>query len=374
MLIYNLVIGVGLLLALLAVLIEAVASWRATLILPTLAAAVGSVLVWRAVPESRAAAGVLEQAMTAVAWSLTLLPLTLGAIFARVDGTWVNPITAVCMALSLVGLIALVFVWRGRVRTSMTSGLGDRQRYLLTVMLLTAACLSFGVTGYVVQLYGFFTSVQDYGAVLAGIGLVPVLLGAVLTAIWATRSATQVEGRRVIGGGLGIMALSMVATSLVRTDTVYWWLVPPMILFGCGFLAAQTAWTAAFMSAMPDAVVGASAGVTKATMATGAALAGVVLSTVVLLVGQADLIQRSTTQELSPRELAAAVVALNVALSADAALTVSLPPEVDPALLAAYFESYTVGFSAAMLTGAALCLGAAALAWFVLPRRKSNVA
>ena len=88
MLIYNLVIGVGLLLALVAVVIEAVAGWRATLIMPTLAIALGSVLVWRFIPESRAVAGVLDQATTAVAWSLTLLPLTLGAIFARVNGSW----------------------------------------------------------------------------------------------------------------------------------------------------------------------------------------------------------------------------------------------------------------------------------------------
>src|SRR4029450_12630297 len=86
LLIYNLVICLGLLLALLAVVIEALASWRATLILPTLAISIGSVLVWRFIPESRAAAGARDQATTAVAWSLTLLPLTLGAIFARVNG------------------------------------------------------------------------------------------------------------------------------------------------------------------------------------------------------------------------------------------------------------------------------------------------
>src|SRR5215204_878795 len=45
MLIYNLAISVALLLSLLAVVIEELAGWRATLILPTLAAAAGSVLV-----------------------------------------------------------------------------------------------------------------------------------------------------------------------------------------------------------------------------------------------------------------------------------------------------------------------------------------
>ena len=219
LLIYNLVISLGLLLSLLAVVIEAVAGWRATLILPTLAIAIGSVLVWRFIPDSRAVAGVLDQATTAVAWSLTLLPLTLGAIFARVNGSWANPITGVALVLSLIGLVALVFVWRGRVRTSMIRGLGQRQRYLLTVMLLTAASLAFGVTGYLVQLYGFFTVVQNYGLVLGGIALVPMLLGAVLTAGWAMRNVAHLEARRLIGGGLAVMALSMAATSLVRTDT-----------------------------------------------------------------------------------------------------------------------------------------------------------
>ena len=168
------------------------------------------------------------------------------------------------------------------------------------------------------------------------------------------------------------MAISMVATSLARTDTPYWWYVPPMILFGCGFLAAQTTWTTAFMSAMPDAVVGASAGVTKATIATGSALAGVLLGLVVVLVGQADLIQSLTAEQLTVAQVTAAVVALNAALAAGAASTLTIPAELDPALRAAYFESYTVGFGAAMLVGAALCLGAAALAWFALPSKSDS--
>lgn len=202
---------------------------------------------------------------------------------------------------------------------------------------------------------------------LAGVALAPLLVGAVLTAGWASRTTARLGARRLVGGGLAVMAVSMAATSFAKTGTTYWWFAVAMILLGSAYMAAQTAWTVAFMSAMPDAVVGASAGVTRATMATGAALGGVLLSTIVLLVGQADLIQRLTAQQLSPAQVAAAVVALNAALTADAALTITpLPSDFDPALRAAYLESYTVGFSASMLAGAALCLISAALAWFVL--------
>ena len=70
------------------------------------------------------------------------------------------------------------------------------------------------------------------------------------------------------GGGLAIVAVSKAAASIEETDTPYWWFALAMILFGSGFLAAQISWTVAFMSSMPNAVVGYSAGNTKATIAT----------------------------------------------------------------------------------------------------------
>src|SRR4051794_37419246 len=131
-----------------------------------------------------------------------------------------------------------------------------------------------------------------------------------------------------------------------------------MVLFGCGFLAAQTAWTTAFMSAMPDAVVGASAGVTKATMATGSALASIVLSTLVVLVGQADLIQRhgpglepTAACRRGPGTVGGGVRRRCLAHRA-AARTRSC---IRGGLLGCLYR----GFSAALLAGAALCLGAA---------------
>jgi hypothetical protein len=56
------------------------------------------------------------------------------------------------------------------------------------------------------------------------------------------------------------MGVAAVLSALVRPGVPYWLLVGPMAPFGLGFLVAQTAWTTAYMSAMPDAIVGASAG------------------------------------------------------------------------------------------------------------------
>jgi MFS transporter, DHA2 family, multidrug resistance protein len=67
MLVYVTVSSVAMLVALLAIIIEQLAGWRATLVVPSVAGVVGSYLAWRYVPESRARERVLRQALTAVA-------------------------------------------------------------------------------------------------------------------------------------------------------------------------------------------------------------------------------------------------------------------------------------------------------------------
>jgi hypothetical protein len=357
--------------ALLALVIEAAAGWRATLVLPTAAGAAGAYLTWRHVPESRAAAGVLRRAATAAAWALVLLPLTLGAVAARLSGTWTHPVALTALALSAVGLAVLALAWRGRVRRRLAGGLGRRRRHLLSVMLLAQALLSFGLTGFALQLYGFFSAVQRYGYILAGLALLPLLAGVVLVARPATRWALRRDARHLLAGGLALMGGALLASALLRPAMPYWPLVLPMVLFGCGFLVAQTAWLTVYMSAMPDAVVGASAGISKATAVAGAALGGALLGTVLLYAGRADFARRLAAQGLTDAQIAAAGRALDAVLLADAASDRSLPPPgiAQAGLLGAYDAAYTTGVAAALLLAAALCLLAAGLVWLALDAR-----
>jgi DHA2 family multidrug resistance protein-like MFS transporter len=371
LLVYTVVTSGALLVGLLAIIVDQLAGWRATLVVPGLAGAAGTYLTWRYVPESRARERVLSRAATAAAWALVLLPLTLGLVAPRLTGTWANPVSGIALAVAGVGLVALALARRGRRRAGTTARLPWRRRHLLSVMLLTAATLNFGLTGYVLQLYGFFGVVQGYGVILAGLALLPILASVVLTARRTARLALEGDARRLIAGGLALMGVAAVLTALVRPGVPYWLLVPPLALFGFGFLVAQTAWTNAFLSAMPDAVVGASAGIIKATATAGAALAGALLGTVLLVAGQADFARRLADLGLSPAQSAAATGALNAVLLADAAVDVSVPPQaiVVQGLLAVYHEAYTVGVAVALLAAAGLCLLVAAAAWVALEPR-----
>jgi hypothetical protein len=238
-------------------------------------------------------------------------------------------------------------------------------------MLLAQALLSFGLTGFALQLYGFFSAVQRYGYIVAGLALLPLLAGVVLVARPATRWALRRDARHLLAGGLALMGGALLASALLRPAMPYWPLVLPMVLFGGGYLVAQTAWLTVYMSAMPDAVVGASAGISKATAVAGAALGGALLGTVLLYAGRADFARRLAAQGLNDAQIAAAGRALDAVLLADAASDRSLPPPgiAQAGLLGAYDAAYTTGVAAALLLAAALCLLAAGLVWLALDAR-----
>jgi MFS family permease len=373
MLVYTVVTFGSLVVALLT-LVEAVAGGYGTLALPTAASTVGLYMTWRYIPESRAGTHLVRQAATAVAWALTFLPMTLGFVAAQLAGSWSNPVTMVALAIAGLGVALLALVWRGRIRANVTIDIRRRRRHLLTVMLLCQGALSLGVTGFAVQLYGFFSVVQGYGEIVAGVALAPMLAAAPLAVRHVTRLAPRLDARHLIAGGLALMGMAILVTALIRPGVPYWLLVLPLALCGFGYLVAQTAWTSAFMSVMPDAVVGASAGIMNATSATGAALGGALLGTVLLLVGHAEFEHRLIALGLSQEQISLASATLNSVLRADAGLDDSIPQSdlVQRGLLGVYHEAYTIGLAEGLVIVGAICLLAATAAWLVLESRRPD--
>jgi MFS family permease len=371
LLVYTFVTALGSLASLLALALVETAGWRATLVLPIICGAVGFYLTWRAVPESRAAAGDrLRRGVAAAAWSLILLVLTIGLIALR--QAWPNPITLVAAAISGVGAVVLAVSGRGKLREVSRPRLNWRVRHALSVMLLAAAVLSLGLSGYLMQLYSFFTVVQGFGAVLGGVALVPILFVCLPLARPAARMAVDVESRRLIAGGLAFMGCALLATALLRPGMPYWPLVIPMGIFGIGFLLAQTAWNNAFLSTLPEDVVGISAGISKAAAQTGIVLGTSLLGALVQQYGEADFTRRLSNVGLSNEQIAQATAILNTAMQANLSLGGSSAAITAPitlleqGLLAAYYESYTVGIAAALFWAACACLGVAVLVWVVM--------
>lgn len=372
LLIYTFVTAVGTLASLLAIPIDDWFGWRWALLLPIASGAAGVALAWRYLPESRAAGGVRRvEAITVAAWTMVLLALSFGLAVAQTSGTLINPITLASAAASGLGLAVIGYWRRGRPRRQ------GRQRrawlpvLALSLLLYVTATLTFALNGYVLQLYQFFHTVQQYSVFVSGLALAPIILVNAVVMRWAARFATERPKYLVIALGLLAMSAGMLLTALMRPGLPYLLHIPGMALFGAGFLLAATAWTYFFFSALPQDLIGVSAGINRAAGLVGGALAGVVLSTVLQLSGMADFERRLDELELPPAQQAQALDALEYALQLGHPIdeTTQAPETiVKLALLAAYREAYSVGVGSAMVVGAALCLAAAVIVWLWLTR------
>lgn len=368
LLVYTLSTSLGTLASMAAMPIEALFGWRVALVLPIAAATVGIVLAWRHLPESRARGGIRRaEAVVASAWTLVFLLIIFGLALAGARGTWRNPGTIAASGAGLLGMLILslwprlILQWGGRSQSD------PPPRHLLSLLLLVSATLSFALSGFSLRLYGFFATVQQHPPLLAGVALAPILLGGAVALPWAARVAYRQPARLVVCLGIVSLAVAMGLTALARPGTAYLWLVPPMMLFGLGFLLASTVWNNLFLSALPSDLVGVSSGISKAAGLTGGALAGVVLGAAVQLVGLSSFADRIGRLGLSAEQQARALDALNEVLQQGVPVAENDPLViVQLTLLSLYREAYSVGIAAALLVAAAVCLVTATIAWFWL--------
>ncbi|NTU82506.1 MAG: MFS transporter, partial [Chloroflexales bacterium] len=286
LLIYNFVIGVGTLAALLGIPLEDWFGWRWALALPIIAGAIGLQMAWRYLPESSAPGGVGRvEAVAAAAWTFITLVVMFGLVVARVSGTWLNPLTLAAAAAALAGTLVLV-VWTGRMRRpGLFQAAREVPRHMLSLMLLVSATFSFALSGYVLQMYQFFLTVQQNWGLVAGLALAPILLGTIPLLPWAGRFAIEQPRHIVVGAGLGMMGAAMLMSTLLRPNFPYLLTIPIMTLFGVGFLVGSAAWAYFFFSVLPADLAGLSAGINRAAGMVGSALAGVLLSSIVELTG-----------------------------------------------------------------------------------------
>lgn len=372
LLVYAFVTAAGTLASLLGILIEDWFGWRYTVVIPVVAGSAGIWLAWRHMPESRARGGLSRvEAIVAAAWTMVILALVFGLVVARTNGTWNNPITLAALGAGIAGLGIMAY-WSRRPRYArLLRRARHVPRQFLVVLLLITATLSFALSGYVLQMYQFFFTVQQRSGIVSGLALAPIVLGNIFTLRWAGRFALAQPRYLTLSVGLGAMGAAVLLSALARQNVPYLALVPVMTLFGLGFLLASTAWTHIFFSALPGDLVGMSAGINRAAGLVGGALAGVVLSTVIVLTGKADFARRLAEVGLDERQKEVALLAVEAALRRNiSADTLDQAPGSIAVLglLSAYRESYSVAITSALLVVAAICIVCGVIAWVWLRR------
>ena len=369
--IYTFVTSVGVLAALLGIPFEYWWGWRTALILPIVVGAAGVYLAWRYVPESRAQGGFGRvEALTAAAWAMVFLAAMFGLVIARLSGVWLNPVTIAAGVVTAVGLLLMIVWTRFAARRRLFRGANNEvPRHFLALLLLVSAALSFALVGYGQTLYSFFFTARQVPGFFAGVALAPIFVGNLFFMRWAARFSTTQPAYVSVAGGLAVMGVAMLLTTLARPSTPYLLLVPMMMLFGLGFLIASASWAYFFFAALPADLVGLSSGLNRAAGLIGSGLAGVLLPSVLALSGTADFKLRMAELSLTPQQQDLALQAVDLALrqGITADDLVRAPATfIGLGLMAAYRAAFGVGVASALVLAGAVCLAVALVTWLWL--------
>ncbi len=154
------------------------------------------------------------------------------------------------------------------------------------VSMLLVALAMFGVFFYV-SLY--VQQILGYSPVEAGASFLPATILIAALSPQIGRLVDRVGSRWLTGGGMTLLALSLVVFSRLGTGSGYWDILPGLVLMGVGMALTMTPTTAAAMSSVPRDQAGVGSAVLNSMRQVGGSLGIAVTGAIVAHVSAASL-------------------------------------------------------------------------------------
>jgi EmrB/QacA subfamily drug resistance transporter len=260
-------------------------SWRAAFLLNLPIAALGVVVTWRCVPESRD-----STAGRHLDWAGSLLTvlavggLTFGAIRGQ-ERAWQDPVAFVALAIGVAAALAFAPVVARSSRPLVPFALFRRRTFAVANAATVAIYGALYVTMYFVVVY--LQGVRGYDATAAGIATVPTV---VFLALFSARMgvlAARHGPRRFLAAGPAVMAAGALLLTRVTPHGEAWLidptrpssvlppgdyltvLLPGLTLFGVGIMLVVAPLTTALMAAVPPERAGVASAVNNALARVG---------------------------------------------------------------------------------------------------------
>jgi len=198
-----------------------------------------------------------------------LLALTYSLIEANNKG-WTSPEILSLFGVAVVGLLAFVTLEK-RQRAPMLDLSLFRNRTFAganATMALVALAM-FGVFFFVSL---FVQNILHYSPVQAGASFLPMTLCIIFFAPVAGKLSDRIGSRWLMGGGMGLVGISLLLFSLLTQHSSFWNLFPALLVGGAGMAMAMTPTTAAAMSSVPVDKAGVGSGVLNSMRQVGGSL------------------------------------------------------------------------------------------------------
>jgi MFS family permease len=140
----------------------------------------------------------------------------------------------------------------------------------------------FYVSLYVQQILG-------YSPVQAGASFLPATLLLAFLAPVVGRQSDRIGSRWLTGGGMLLLAVSLVLFSRLDTGSTYWAILPGLLVMGVGMAMTMTPTTAAAMSSVPRDQAGVGSAVLNSARQVGGSLGIAVTGAIVAHVSAGSL-------------------------------------------------------------------------------------
>ena len=210
-------------------------------------------------------------------WSIAIFGAIFGVIGVSNEVTTENAILTI-----VIGLVALLIGYRWfytRFRRRDKIKLYDVRNLSLAVLAGVALAMAQGTLFY--QIWPYFEHVQGRGPVMAGIQVAPYFLSMLLGTTFVVRLSMRFGARRLMSGGMMLMAVGLAMLAPIATTTSYLYMILPLALMGLGQGIAGPARTVVVLSAPPPSLTGMGAAINSAAGQSGYAL-GIVWSSFLL--------------------------------------------------------------------------------------------
>ncbi|HUB69936.1 MAG TPA: MFS transporter [Acidimicrobiales bacterium] len=334
-------------------LIEVI-DWRAIfwVNVPVVLAAI--VLIWRFVPESRAAKPRRFDPRGQVLAVVVLACLTYGIIEGPGDG-WTSAPIVTCFAVVLGGLVALVIAELRQPEPLVDLRFFKSPPFSGAAAIATLAFVVLAGWLFLNTLY--LQEVRHYSPLLAGTAALPATLVIVVVSPLTGR-AVGTRGPRVplIASGF-LLAAGSGLLILVDPSTPYWFLACCYLLIGLGFGMVNPPITNTAMSGMPLAQAGVAAAIASTSRQVGSVLGVAVLGSLVSA-GMKGQVESRLAKVHLPAKVAAQLKSSSA--GAGGLASTNLPPRAAKLAGEAFAAATHAGWVAAAACGLAVALVATA--------------
>jgi EmrB/QacA subfamily drug resistance transporter len=274
-----------------------------------------------------------------VASGVGLFALTYGLIQTNTDA-WTSPLVLSMFAIAAVSLATFVQLERRQRLPMLDLSLFRNPTFVgaNTAMLLLGLAM-FGVFFFNSL---FLQNILGFSPVQAGATFLPMTLLMVLVAPAAGRLTDHVGARWLMGGGMALVALSLLLFGWLTADATFGSFLPGLIAGGLGMGLAMTPTTTAAMGSVPVDKAGVGSAVINSMRQVGGSIGIAVMGALIATQVNVDVTDPQYPGQFVAGYHLALNVAAGVALAGAivAVLTVRQPRRVEPRAMA---ESATTG-------------------------------